>query len=116
MFYLFTIVMGIGFGGRTPLTTAIRGVYFGRSSFARITGISMIPMNIMFIVVVPYVAWMEEYVTGSYTAPMASIAAVSAVGAIMFLFLGNPRLSPSQRRQADVRRLVTQGADAPADN
>ena len=116
MFYLFTIVMGIGFGGRTPLTTAIRGVYFGRSSFARITGISMIPMNIMFIVVVPYVAWMEEYITGSYTAPMASIAAVSAVGALMFLFLGNPRLSPSQRRQADVRRLVTQGADTPADN
>ena len=116
MFYLFTILMGIGFGGRTPLTTAIRGVYFGRSSFARITGISMIPMNIMFIVVVPYVAWMEEYITGSYTEPMASIAAVSAVGAMMFLFLGNPRLSPSQRRQADVRRLVTQGADTPADD
>ena len=116
MFYLFTVLMGIGFGGRTPLTTAIRGVYFGRSSFARITGISMIPMNIMFIVVVPYVAWMEEYVTGSYTLPLASIAAVSAVGSIMFLVLGNPRLSPSQRRRADVQRLVTQGASTSADN
>lgn len=110
MFYLFTVLMGIGFGGRTPLTTAIRGVYFGRSSFARITGISMIPMNIMFVVVVPYVAWMQEYITGSYTLPLASIAAVSAVGSIMFLMLGNPRLSPSQRRRADVQRLVTQGA------
>ena len=109
MFYVFTVLMGIGFGGRTPLTTAIRGVYFGRSSFARITGISMIPMNIMFIVVVPYVAWMQEFITGSYTLPLASIAAVSAVGSIMFLFLGNPRLSPSQRRRADVQRLVTQG-------
>ena len=70
------------------------GVYFGRSNFARITGISMIPMNIMFIVVVPYVAWMQEFITGSYTLPLASIAAVSAVGSVMFLFLGNPRLSP----------------------
>jgi MFS family permease len=116
MFYLFTILMGIGFGGRTPLTTAIRGVYFGRSNFARITGISMIPMNIMFIVVVPYIAWMQEYVTGSYTLPLASIAAVSAAGSIMFLMLGNPRPSPSQRRRADVQRLVTQGASTPADD
>jgi sugar phosphate permease len=110
MFYLFTVLMGIGFGGRTPLTTAIRGVYFGRSNFARITGISMIPMNIMFVVVVPYIAWMEEYITGSYTLPLASIAAVSAVGSVMFLLMGNPRLSPSQRRRADVQRLVTQGS------
>ena len=116
MFYLFTILMGIGFGGRTPLTTAIRGVYFGRSNFARITGISMIPMNIMFIVVVPYVAWMEEFITGSYTEPLASIAAVSALGSIMFLVLGNPRLSPSQRRRADVQRLVTRGANTAADD
>ena len=116
MFYLFTILMGIGFGGRTPLTTAIRGVYFGRSNFARITGISMIPMNIMFIAVVPYVAWMQEYITGSYTLPLATIAAVSAVGSIMFLMMGNPRLSPSQRRRADVQRLVTSGATTPADD
>ncbi len=116
MFYLFTILMGIGFGGRTPLTTAIRGVYFGRSNFARITGISMIPMNIMFIAVVPYVAWMQEYITGSYTLPLATIAAVSAVGSAMFLMMGNPRLSPSQRRRADVQRLVTSGATTPSDD
>ena len=116
MFYLFTILMGIGFGGRTPLTTAIRGVYFGRSNFARITGISMIPMNIMFVAVVPYVAWMQEYITGSYTLPLATIAAVSAVGSVMFLMMGNPRLSPSQRRRADVQRLVTLGADTAADD
>ena len=71
LFFLFGILMGIGFGGRTPLTTSIRGVYFGRSSFARITGISMIPMNIMFIVVVPYIAWMRDSITGSYTLPFA---------------------------------------------
>ena len=110
LFFLFAVLMGIGFGGRTPLTTSIRGAYFGRSSFARITGISMIPMNIMFIVVVPYIAWMRDNVTGDYTLPFATIAAVSAVGSVMFLLLGNPRPSPAQRRQADVRRLVTRGA------
>ena len=110
--FLFAILMGVGFGGRTPLTTSIRGVYFGRSSFARITGISMIPMNIMFIVVVPYIAWMKDSVTGTYTMPFATIAVVSAVGSVLFLLLGNPRLSPTQRRQADVRRLVSRGAGA----
>lgn len=115
LFFLFAILMGIGFGGRTPLTTSIRGVYFGRSSFARITGISMIPMNIMFIIVVPYIAWMRDSVTGTYTMPFATIAVVSAVGSLLFLLLGNPRLSPTQRRQADVRRLVSRGAGASDD-
>lgn len=110
LFFLFAILMGIGFGGRTPLTTSIRGVYFGRSNFARITGISMIPMNIMFIVVVPYIALMRDSVTGTYNLPFATIALVSAVGSVLFLLLGNPRLSPTQRRQADVRRLVSRGA------
>ncbi|HBF00049.1 MAG TPA: MFS transporter, partial [Dehalococcoidia bacterium] len=27
--YLFALLYGIGFGGRNPLTTAIRGEYFG---------------------------------------------------------------------------------------
>ena len=112
LFFLFAILMGMGFGGRTPLTTSIRGVYFGRSSFARITGISMIPMNIMFIIVVPYIAWMRDSITGSYTIPFATIAVVSAAGSILFLLLGDPRLSPAQRRRADVQRLITRGAGA----
>lgn len=112
LFFLFAILMGMGFGGRTPLTTSIRGVYFGRSSFARITGISMIPMNIMFIIVVPYIAWMRDSITGDYTLPFATIAVVSAAGSILFLLLGDPRLSPAQRRRADVQRLITRGAGA----
>ena len=49
MVFLFAVVMGIGFGGRNPLTTVIRGVYFGRKAFASITGISMIPMNVLLL-------------------------------------------------------------------
>ena len=41
------VILGIGFGGRTPLTSAIRGTYFGRRAFASITGLSMMPMNVL---------------------------------------------------------------------
>jgi MFS family permease len=110
MLFIFGTLMGIGFGGRTPLTTSIRGVYFGRSNFATITGVSMIPMNVLFVVVVPFIGIMKDHITHSYTEPFAVIGAVSAIGSLMFLFLGNPRLSPSQRRRVDVQRLVTSGA------
>lgn len=115
MLFIFGTLMGIGFGGRTPLTTSIRGVYFGRSNFATITGVSMIPMNVLFVVVVPFIGIMKDHITHSYTEPFAVIGAVSAIGSLMFLFLGNPRLSPSQRRRADVQRLVTSGATTSGD-
>ena len=43
--YVGALLYGIGFGGRSPLTTAIRGEYFGRKAFATIMGISQLPMN-----------------------------------------------------------------------
>ena len=44
---LFAIIYGIGFGGRAPITTSMRGEYFGRRSFGKIMGISAVPMMIM---------------------------------------------------------------------
>ena len=35
MAYLFAVLFGIGFGGRIPLLTAIRGDYFGRKALPR---------------------------------------------------------------------------------
>ena len=89
MAYLFAILMGIGFGGRTPLTTAIRGVYFGRKAFASITGISMIPMNIL-LLAAPLYAGIAFDRTGSYFLPFATIAIVNLLGSGMFLLLGQP--------------------------
>ena len=89
MVLLFAVVLGIGFGGRTPMTTAIRGVYFGRRAFASITGISMIPMNIMLLVFPLFTGIMFD-VVGSYQIPLSVLAAVSFVGAGMFLLLGKP--------------------------
>ncbi len=38
MAFIFAVLYGIGFGGRIPLLTAIRGDYFGRKAFATIMG------------------------------------------------------------------------------
>ena len=88
--YLGSVLLGIGFGGRTPLTTAIRGVYFGRKAFASITGVSMIPMNVM-LLVFPLFAGIMFDLEGSYTVPFTALAAVSFAGAALFLPLGDPR-------------------------
>ena len=90
--YLFAVVMGVGFGGRTPLSTAIRGIYFGRRAFASITGISMIPMNFL-LLAAPLFAGIMFDATGSYQVPFATVAVVSFVGATAFLFLGEPPAS-----------------------
>ena len=94
MVFLFAVVLGIGFGGRTPMTTAIRGVYFGRRAFASITGISMITMNIM-LLVFPLFAGIMFDAVGSYLIPFSALAATSFVGAAMFLLLGKPSLRPA---------------------
>ena len=98
MAYLFAVLMGIGFGGRNPLTTAIRGVYFGRKAFASITGISMIPMNVM-LLASPLFAGIMFDATQSYFIPMAVVAIVSLAGSSLFLFLGSPEAARESRRR-----------------
>ena len=102
MAYLFAVLMGVGFGGRTPLTTAIRGVYFGRKAFASITGISMIPMNIL-LLAAPLYAGIAFDRTGSYFLPFATIAIVNLVGSGMFLLLGSPAAAESRQAAATVQ-------------
>ena len=87
--FVFAVLMGIGFGGRIPLTTAVRGVYFGRRAFASITGISMLPMNLFLIASPLFAGYMFDF-TGSYAVPFTTVAVVSFIGSTMFLFLGKP--------------------------
>ncbi len=95
MAYLFGVLLGIGFGGRNPMTTAIRGVYFGRKAFASITGISMIPMNVL-LLASPLFAGIMFDATGTYTLSFTVVAVVSFVGSALFLMLGDPAAAPSQ--------------------
>ena len=98
MAYLFGVLLGIGFGGRNPLTTAIRGVYFGRKAFASITGISMIPMNVL-LLASPLFAGIMFDATGTYTVSFIVVAVVSFLGSALFLMLGDP---PAARSQATI--------------
>ena len=95
MLILFAVLLGIGFGGRTACTTAIRGVYFGRKAFATITGISMVPMNIMLFAAPIYAGFMRD-ATGNYNVSFLTVAAVCTFGACSFLMLGNPTGPPSR--------------------
>ncbi len=98
MVFLFAAILGIGFGGRTPLTTAMRGIYFGSKSFASITGISMVPMNVLLFSAPLFAGYMRD-ITGDYDIPFLTVAIVSLFGSCLFLLLGQPRpLSPATRR------------------
>ena len=110
MVFLFAALMGVGFGGRNPLTTAIRGVYFGRKAFASITGMSMIPMNVM-LLAAPLFAGIMFDATQSYAVPMVVVAIVSLAGSTLFLFLGSPEAAADTRR----RRAAAAAQASPAD-
>ena len=87
---LFGVLMGIGFGGRVPLTTAIRGVYFGRRSFAVITGTSQMLITGL-AVGAPLFAGVMFDAMGKYDVPLIALSIVSLTGAVAFLFLGEPK-------------------------
>ena len=90
-FYLFAILFGIGFGGRNPLTTAIRGEYFGRASFGRILGLSTVPMNVLLLIGSPLAGYMRD-VQGSYDLAFLLLAGLNFLGGILFLLARRPRL------------------------
>lgn len=86
---LFSIVFGLGFGGRTTLLTAIRGEYFGRKAFATIVGVSQLPMNIIFMAA-PILAGYAFDTSGSYTIPFIALAISNYVGAAIILMARKP--------------------------
>lgn len=96
MLFLFAVILGVGFGGRTPVTTAIRGVYFGRRAFAAITGISMVPMNVLLFSAPLFAGYMRD-LTGKYDVPFVTIAVVCLVGSCLFLMLGEPTVAARAR-------------------
>ena len=90
-FYAFAVLFGIGFGGRTPLTTAIRGDYFGRASFGKILGISTVPMNILLLIAAPMAGFMRDEL-GDYDMAFLVLAGLNMIGAVLFLVAKKPQL------------------------
>ena len=98
MLFLYAVLMGIGLGGRSPLSTAIRGAYFGRRSFASITGISMVPMNVLLFAAPVFAGYVR------YDVSFSVIAVVCLLGSCLFLMLGGPRpVSSSPRTETGAR-------------
>ncbi len=94
MFYTFAVIFGIGFGGRNPLTTSIRGEYFGRGNFGKILGISTIPMNGLLLISSPFAGYMYDW-QNSYTIAFLVLAAFNYIGGVCFLFAKRPRIPTS---------------------
>jgi len=90
-FYGFAVLFGIGFGGRTPLTTAIRGDYFGRASFGKILGASMVPMNVLLLIAGPMAGFLRDEL-GDYDLAFLILAGLNCLGAVLFLIARRPNL------------------------
>ena len=93
--FIFALLYGIGFGGRVPLLTAIRGDYFGRRNFATILGVSQAPMNLV-MMGAPIAAGYLFDRLGSYTVPFLILAGLNLLGASMILLARKPALPVHQ--------------------
>ena len=87
---LFALTYGIGFGTRAPISTAIRGEYFGRTSFGRIMGIASVPMMLMSVVTPIFAGRMYDS-TGDYSTAFISLGIAGFVGSLIFLTALPPR-------------------------
>ena len=95
---VFAVVMGISWGIRGPMINSIRGEYFGRASFGKIAGTSsllIMPGSVTGPVFAAYLADIQ----GDYQLGFIVLAAVSAVGAVLFL-LATPPPPPGRLRQS----------------
>ena len=89
MAMLFAVVFGAGFGGRVPLTTAIRGDYFGNKSFGTITGISTVAMY-GFMLSGPMFAAIMFDAQGSYLFPFLVLGLLGSTSVGFFFFAKKP--------------------------
>ena len=86
---IFAIVYGIGFGARAPLTTSMRGEYFGRKSFGKIMGVSTIPMTVL-CVAGPWITSILYERTGNYESGFLLIGTAGLIGSFLFLICRKP--------------------------
>tara|TARA_B110000014_G_scaffold264053_1_gene263115 strand:- start:3072 stop:4352 length:1281 start_codon:yes stop_codon:yes gene_type:complete len=89
MAVLFSVVYGIGFGARAPITTSMRGDYFGRKSFGKIMGVSAMSMMLM-TMFGPIFAGRLFDIQGDYKSGFLILAAVGFAGSLIFLLAKKP--------------------------
>ena len=87
--YLFAALMGLGVGGRSPVTVAILADYFGTGSLGKILGFSAFPIALLLLLAVPFAGWIGD-VRGEYTIAFVVLAALNLAGAVCFLLARRP--------------------------
>ena len=90
MFFVFGVLFGAGFGGRNPLTVAIRADYFGTANFGKILGFSTVPMNVLLLTASPFAGQMYDRY-GTYDLAFLILAGLNLVGALCFLLASRPQ-------------------------
>ena len=96
---IFGVLHGIGWGVRGPIMNSIRGAYFGRTSFGKISGLSSV-ITAPCAIVGPLFAGLMAAVLGNYQIGFVSLACVSAAGALFF-FLARPPSRSTHVRDAN---------------
>jgi MFS family permease len=89
--FLFAVIYGIGFGGRTPVLHSLRGEYFGRKSFGTILGMSNVVMNIGMLISPVVLGYLFD-VQHTYRYGMLGLGFIAMAGGVMALFATRPRL------------------------
>ena len=93
MAVLFSVVYGIGFGARAPITTSMRGDYFGRKSFGTIQGVLSTTGEIGFMFA-PVVAGITFDLLGSFRPVFIAFAILTLIAAPIILTIRTPRPKP----------------------
>ncbi len=93
MLFVFAALFGIGMGGGTAIVVAMRGRYFGRRAFATITNLSLLPPEVLLAAAPTVVTVILDW-RWQYEPAFLALAAITLVGGIAFLMMGEP---PTQR-------------------
>tara|TARA_A100001037_G_C15142807_1_gene634709 strand:- start:2182 stop:3456 length:1275 start_codon:yes stop_codon:yes gene_type:complete len=89
MAFLFSVIYGIGFGARAPITTSMRGDYFGRKSFGKIMGVSAMSMMLL-TMIGPIFAGHLFDTQGDYRNGFLILATLGFIGSLVFLLAKKP--------------------------
>ena len=109
----FSIIHGLAFGARGPLTMAIRAEYFGRAAFGTVMGFSSL-IILLGMVFGPIIAGLSYDITGSYQTGFIGLALVGGLGSIAFVFSTRPAPPPSWLARQAASRVAGAGPSAAA--
>ena len=89
MVFFAAVLLGMGGGARSAVSTAIRGIYFGRRAFGSILGLSVVPTTIMWFIA-PVYAGLMRGIYGNYDVAFLTIGSFALACSCLYLLVGEP--------------------------